>query len=51
MHELFFLLSSAKDPDPLDPQHYGFLDLQSYADPRIRIKAENIHHKQGKNRK
>ena len=28
-------------PDPLDPQHFGFLDLdhKKYADPRIRIQG------------
>ena len=33
------LVSSAYDPDPLDPQDFGFLDpdSQKYADPRIRI--------------
>ena len=33
--------SSAKDPDPLDPQDFGLLDPdpQKYADPRIRIQV------------
>ena len=32
---------SAQDPDPLDPQDFGFLDPepQKYADPRIRIQG------------
>ena len=32
------------DPDPLDPQDFGFLDLdpQKYADPRIRIQKGKI---------
>ena len=31
--------SSAKDPDLLDPKHFGFLDPdpQKYADPRGKI--------------
>ena len=37
------LESSAQDPDPLDPQDFGFLYLdpetQKYADPRIRIQG------------
>ena len=39
------VLSSAEhpDPNPLDPEHYGFLDpdLQKYADPRIWIQGAN----------
>ena len=35
--------NSALDPDPLDPQDFGFLDpdphLQKYAFPRIRIQG------------
>ena len=35
------ILISAKDPDSLDPQDFGFLDPepQKYADPRIRIQG------------
>ena len=35
------LKNSAYDPDPLDPQDFGFLDPdpQKYADPRIRIQG------------
>ncbi len=41
---------SAKDPDPLDPQDFGFLDPdpQKYADPWIRIKGVNINQKRQK---
>ena len=39
-----FILSSAQDPDPLDPQDFGFLDPdpdpQKYADPRIWIQGK-----------
>ena len=36
-----YLTNGAQDPDPLNPQHFGFLDLdlQKYADPRIRIQG------------
>ena len=35
----FVFISSAWDPDPLDPQHFNFLepDSQNYADPRFKI--------------
>jgi len=34
-------ITIAKDPDPLDPQHFpfGFLDPDKYADSRIRIQG------------
>ena len=36
-------LYSARDPDPFDPQDFGFLDPdpdpQKYSDPRIRIQG------------
>ena len=34
--------SNAYDPDPLDPQHFSFLDSdpQKYADPRIQIQGQ-----------
>ena len=36
-----FTFPSAQDPDPLDPQDFGFLDPdpQKYTDPRIRIQG------------
>ena len=37
------IFASAQDPDPLDPQDFGFLDPnpdpQKYADPWIRIQG------------
>ena len=39
--EKHIFMSSAQDPDALDPQDFGFLDTdpdpQKYEDPRIRI--------------
>ena len=41
-----------KDPDPLDPQDFGFLDPdpdpQKYADPRIRIQGAKYQPKTAK---
>ena len=41
---------SAQDPDPLDPQDFGFLDpySQKYADPRIRIQGAKYQPKTAK---
>ena len=41
---------SAQDPDPLDPQDFGFLDPdpQKYADPRIRIQGGKYQPKTAK---
>ena len=38
-HFTIHVLQPVLDPDPLDPQDFGFLDPdpQKYADPRIRI--------------
>ena len=39
-----------QDPDPLDPQDFGFLDPdpQKYADPRIRIQGAKYQPKTAK---
>ena len=43
------LKQGAWDPDPLDPQHIGFLDLdpEKYEDPRIRIQGAKYQPKTG----
>ena len=48
---MFIAQSRASDPDPLDPQDFGFLDpeLQKYADPRIRIQGAKYQPKTAKN--
>ena len=45
------LKTSAQDPDPLDPQDFGFLDPdpQKYADPWIRIQGVKNQPKTAKN--
>ena len=42
-----FVVTSAQDPDPLDPQDFGFLDPdpQKYADLQIRIQGEKYQPK------
>ena len=43
---LYLLCGSANDPDPVDPQDFGFLDLdpdpKKYADPRSKMSAKNF---------
>ena len=41
---------SAQDPDPLDPQDFGFLDpdLQKYADQQIQIQGAKYQPKTAK---
>ena len=38
-----FVVTSAQDPDPLDPQDFGFLDPdpQKYADPKGKRSTKN----------
>ena len=45
-------MSSAKNSDLLDPQHFGFFDPdpQKYKDPRIRIKGPKYPTKAAKKR-
>ena len=42
-----FIIISAFDPDPLDPQDFGFLDpdSQKYADPWIRTQGNEYQSK------
>ena len=51
-HTERLILISAWDPDPLDPQDFGFLnpylDPQKYADPRIRIQGVKYQPKTAK---
>ena len=39
----YSIQNSAYDPDPLDPQNFGFLDPEKYADPWIRIQGAKYH--------
>ena len=47
MDSLLVFKTVLRDPDPLDPQDFGFLDPdpQKYADLRIRIKGGKYHPK------
>ena len=45
---MFIAQSRASDPDPLDPQDFGFLDQYPQKYPRIRIQGENSYKKTAK---